>query len=344
MPSIIDWHAHWIPPQLADALRARTRAPRIVSKSGGDSVLIREEGSSGQPLVPTFISLPARLRALDEAGVERQVISLPGLLGDDSISADEGLGLAQAFNNGLSELTQRHGDRFSGLAILPAAEPDLAAKELERAVGELGLLGALLPVDAFLTLRTAEELRPILEVAERFGSHLFIHPGGWRGSRWPGAAEPADTAHYRTGVLDLQGSISSAYVTLAYTDLLKNAPNVSIQIANLGGALPFYADRLVNTAKKRTLPDPIPPLKRFYVDTGSLSTNSIELAAKVLGADRILFGTDDPVFSLPANVAGVRATALPEKERQGILAENGRHLLKKREAASAQTAEEAVAV
>ncbi len=77
------------------------------------------------------------------------------------------------------------------------------------------------------------------------------------------------------------------------------------------------------------LPDPIAPLKRFYVDTGSLSTNSIELTARVLGADRILFGTDDPVSRFPANVKGVQATRLTAEERQGILSENGRPLLKK---------------
>ena len=327
MASIIDWHAHWIPPQLADALRARSHPPRIVSENDADT-LVREEGSPGQPLVPTFVSLSSRLKALDEAGVERQVISLPGLFGNAALPLKERLELTRAFNEGLSELTTAHPDRFSGLAILPVADPGVAAEELERAIRDLGLLGALLPVDAFLTLESARELRPILEVAERFQAHLFIHPGPWRDSRRD-EGKDLDTAHYRTGVLDLQGRISSAFVTLAYTDLLEQAPHVTVQLANLGGALPFYADRLVNTANKRGLTDPIAPLKRFYVDTGSLSTNSIELTARVLGADRILFGTDDPVFSLPANVKGVQATRLTAEERQGILSENGRPLLKK---------------
>jgi len=339
----IDWHAHLIPARLADLLRSRPQAPRISrDASTGKETLLRDEGGAGQPLPETFISLDARLRALDAAEVERQVLSLPGFFGDDSLPLAETLVLARAFNDGLSEVIVRHPERFSGLAILPASHPEEAAQELERSLRDLGLIGALLPVDAFLTLASARTLEPILAVAEEWGAHIFVHPGGWRGSRQgaPAATESPAADAYRTGVLDLQGRISSAYVTLAYTDLLAKFPSVTVQLANLGGALPFYADRLHNVAGKRGLTDPISPLRRVYVDTGSLSTNSVELAAKVLGADRLLFGTDDPVFSLPANVAGIRATRLTEEEKRGILADNGRSLLHRRtKRASAQAAQ-----
>ena len=332
----IDWHAHWIPPRLADLLRSRPVTPRIaLDPSGEKEVLLREEGGPGQPLPATFVSLDARLRALDRAEVERQVLSLPGFFGDDTLPLADTLALARAFNDGLSELIVRHPERFSGLAILPASHPEEAAEELERSLRDLGLIGALLPVDAFLTLASARTLEPILAVAEEWGAHLFVHPGGWRGSRHghgtPAAVESPAADTFRTAVLDLQGRISSAYVTLAYTDLLVPYPSVTVQLANLGGALPFYADRLHNVAAKRGLSDPISPLRRIYVDTGSLSTNSVELAAKVLGTDRLLFGTDDPVFSLAANVDGIRASRLTQEEQRDLLAENGRPLLHRRQ-------------
>jgi len=127
----IDWHAHLIPARLADLLRSRPQAPRISrDASTGKETLLRDEGGAGQPLPETFISLDARLRALDAAEVERQVLSLPGFFGDDSLPLAETLVLARAFNDGLSEVIVRHPERFSGLAILPASHPEEAAQEL----------------------------------------------------------------------------------------------------------------------------------------------------------------------------------------------------------------------
>ena len=40
---IVDWHVHWLPPELADALRARTQSPRIVSGPEGERIEVYRE-------------------------------------------------------------------------------------------------------------------------------------------------------------------------------------------------------------------------------------------------------------------------------------------------------------
>ncbi|MET0262832.1 MAG: amidohydrolase family protein [Rariglobus sp.] len=325
MAHLIDWHSHFLPRKFVDLLRSRTLPPQIKLNDSGQEVRINEPGGAGQVLKPVFITIEERLRANDAAGVERQILSLPGLGGDD-LPVNEVLLLAQSFNDGISRVVAAHPDRFSALATLPWTDVRVAAAELERAHRDLGLLGAIVPVDALLSIESAREILPVLEVAERWRSHLFIHPGSWRGSRSPAAAKD-DGVPFRSTVIDLQGRIASAFATLAYSDLLKPFPSVSVQIANLGGALPFYVDRLLNVAHERHLPDPITPLRRFYVDTGSQGTRSVELAASVLGADRLLFGTDDPVFSLAANARSIDVTSLRPEQKRQILSENGRALL-----------------
>ena len=84
-----------------------------------------------------------RIAAMDEAGLDVQVISLtaPGV---QNLSADEATRLQVETNDRIAELVNAHPDRFQGFATLATPAPAAAAQELERAVTELGLNGALL--------------------------------------------------------------------------------------------------------------------------------------------------------------------------------------------------------
>lgn len=91
------------------------------------------------------------------------------------------------------------------------------------------------------------------------------------------------------------------------TDFLDDFPNVTIQIANLGGTLPFVAERLVAISFRDSVPPPDFSLrKNVFFDTASFGKNSINLACEVFGADRIIYGTDSPIFDVVIPLNGVR--------------------------------------
>ena len=73
---MIDMHAHWKPAELADALRARTREPRIERDPSGAEVLQSRMGA--QPLASAFDDVDAHLAQMDRLGVEQSVLSLRG--------------------------------------------------------------------------------------------------------------------------------------------------------------------------------------------------------------------------------------------------------------------------
>ena len=116
-----------------------------------------------------------RLELMDEQGVDVQVLSLttPGL---HNLKAAAAVDMSHRVNNLIAETCARRPDRFQGFAALPTSDPQAAPRELERAVRELGLKGAL------LCGRTRErhldhpELRPMLTKAAELGVPLFIHP------------------------------------------------------------------------------------------------------------------------------------------------------------------------
>ena len=84
-----------------------------------------------------------RLRAMDEAGIDVQVLSIVGA-GADLLPPDAGPGFARRYNDELAAVVSKHPDRFSGFAHLPLTAPEAAADELERTVREHKFCGALI--------------------------------------------------------------------------------------------------------------------------------------------------------------------------------------------------------
>ena len=83
-----------------------------------------------------------RLASMDAAGIDVQVLShtTPG---PESLEASLAVRLAVEANDLAAEAVAAHPNRFVGFATLPTPDPDAAAKELERTVGGLGFVGAI---------------------------------------------------------------------------------------------------------------------------------------------------------------------------------------------------------
>jgi predicted TIM-barrel fold metal-dependent hydrolase len=321
MSEVVDWHAHWVPPELVEFLTARDVAPKVVTENGIRSVVVTPGNS--QPVKEAQQDLSLRVAEMDSIGVTRQVLSLAVILGHflARMPADLEQALVTANNAGLARLVRNHGNRFSGLAVLPLAHLQDAPRVLEKAVGEQGLLGAILPADAFADKASARLLAPIFEVANRLHAHLFVHPGPMPGQDLkPVAADEAQMVRRRA--IGFQDSLTAAAVTFEFTDFLDPYPNAVVQLANLGGTIALLADRIAMTAERMELPAHLAEgrLRRIIVDTASFGERGVALAAQTLGADRILFGTDSPALRIAPAYQGIIAAGLSTETTRAILA------------------------
>jgi aminocarboxymuconate-semialdehyde decarboxylase len=311
----IDMHSHYYG-GLVEYLKKRARRPYVAADEFGRDVLHAMTAST--VMSEGYTDHRARLAYLDGAGIQTQLMTFPGALGIDAEDASEVAEPIRRFNDHLADLCQSSGGRFVGLAGLPLGDISLAAAELARARRELGLLGAILPGGFFSQIDRAEALRPVFRVAHECGALLMVHPG-----LAPGEAPPApfpDTNVYRTSGLELQASISHMAVTLLCSSLLDDFPAVSLQLVNLGGTLLFVVERLQALAASRGLGSfPTYKLRRLHYDCASLGPRALEHAVKVVGADRIMLGTDYPIFSPDAIRETVSLAALSEGERELIL-------------------------
>jgi uncharacterized protein len=205
---MIDMHAHWRPAEIADALRARTREPRILRNQDGVEVL--KSGRMGEePLANAFDDVAFHLARMDRQGVETSVLSLLGsFCWIESQPLEEAGPLCRIVNDGLSTICRKHPGRFAAYAALPLRDISAAAAEFERALGLPGMIGAQVPGNYFLTRKDAEAMRPLLEVANRHHAALFIHNGPRPGDAYPKVAGDTDNARRRNGTLDMQASLS----------------------------------------------------------------------------------------------------------------------------------------
>src|ERR1700722_8825406 len=336
--TMIDMHAYWRPAEVADALRARTREPRIVRNPDGVEVL-KSSRMSEEPLAKAFDDVNFHLARMDRQGVETSVLALLGsFCWIEALPLDESGPLCRTINDGLSAICQKHPGRFAAYAALPLTDISAASAELERALGLPGMIGAQIPGNFFLTRKDAEAMRPLLEVANRHHAVLFIHNGPRPGDAYPKVASDTDNARRRNGTLDMQASLSSVMVTLCLTDLLASYPDVTVVVHNLGGNIPYEVERMDHRCLLDTPNEELPSSRfrkaKVYVDCNSFGPRAIEAAVSLYGAERIVCGTDGSAFGVDWTRKALAEAQIGEDAREQILHRNAAAMLARAAAAA----------
>ena len=302
---IFDTHAHFYGETLFRHLAARAETPRVETRAGQRWMVTP---TSAFPLVGGFVSTAERLGWMDAQGIDRQLITFPGALGPDVLPIGESLDLVRDVNDELAATCAAHPGRFVALAGLPLADLDRSAEELARVVRRLGHVGAIIPSNYFHSLAGIAALAPVLEAADAVGAHLMLHPGQRHDESlapkpWP------DLAMHRASTIELHAGITHALISLIHSDALRRYPHITWQVVNLGGTFPFVVERMDHIVATRdpAAPRPSALLGDIVFDCASLGPRALEMAVGVFGADRVMFGTDYPIFT-----SGDSARALAE--------------------------------
>ena len=321
---IIDMHSHYYG-GLTDALKRRTSRPTVTVNQAGQPVLNAMTAST--VMSPNYTDIDARIAYLDRAGIQQQLLTFPGALGVDALPIDESWHAVVDYNKHLADVCRRSNKRFIGLAGLPLADMAKAADEMKRVRRALGLIGAILPGNYFLSLQSAEHLAPVLAAADAEGALVMVHPGLMPNENSP---EPyPDNSILRASALNLQASLSHMALTLIAGRFPDRYPNVTFQVVNLGGTLPFIMERIDAIASSRELPARLTreSLRRLVYDSASLGPRALEIAAKVVGPDRLMLGTDCPIFEPTSATECVLKAELSHDDKVAIFGATAQRLI-----------------
>jgi predicted TIM-barrel fold metal-dependent hydrolase len=182
------------------------------------------------------------------------------------------------------------------------------------------------PGNAFLTKKDAENMRPLLEVANRHRAIVFIHHGPRPGDAFPKVAGDTDNARRRNGTLDMQASLSSVMVTLCLTDYHAPYTDAMVLVHNLGGNIPYEIERMDHRSLLDTANEELPSSRfrraKVYVDCNSFGPGAIEAAVRLYGAERIVCGTDGTEFGCEWTSKALAEAQIGEDARAKILRGN----------------------
>lgn len=272
-----------------------------------------------------------RLPDMDANDIDMQVLSLsvPGIQADkDPASAVHNAVFANDF---LAEQIARHPDRFAGFAALPMQDPEAAVAELQRAVTDLGFVGALVNDHTHGRYLDDPAYDQFWATLSELDKPLYLHPGSvsiddWEvlrgrpelyGATWSWQAETGGHA-----------------LRLIYSGVFDRHPGARLVLGHLGEFLPFQTSRL--DSRYRTLETESSLQRRpseyfgrnvFLTTSGVLSPAAVQAAVLVAGEDSVMFSIDYPYEVTSEAVAAVAQAELSDAARRKVSRDNAAALL-----------------
>jgi 4-oxalmesaconate hydratase len=320
---VIDSHAHISAPAGVFAYQARLIA------------------SGGYPAVtPPAISeqahrdaLAKHLARVDADGTDLQLLSPRPFHSMHSAGPAKIVDAWTSFvNDMIAAQVALYPGRFRGVAGLPQfldSSPARCLPELERCVTELGFVGALVNPDPLEGKGDVPGLGdsfwyPLYEKFCELDVPLYVHSAGCSREREP----------YQLHFINEE---SIAVISLLDSDVFDRFPALKIVISHGGGAVPYHAGRFRSLRLMHGREDFDVALRRLWYDTCLWSPEAFELLVKVVGPDRIVFGTETPGSGSGFDPATGRhldnmypyiaeCPLLSEDERQSVLSGNAERL------------------
>ena len=202
--------------------------------------------------------------------------------------------IARDANEEIAGMVRDHPGRFMGLGTLPMQDVDRAVAETTRGMTELGLTGFMIDDHVNGLTYDDERFEPLWEAAEGLGAFLLIH-------QYQPTTVALRTERYF--LANSIGNLSDRTITFAsfiYGGVVDRHPRLTICLCHGGGYVPHALDRLDKgwdvwpELRGRSTDRPSAYARRFYYDTVVYTPRNLRFLLDVVGADRVVFGTDWP--------------------------------------------------
>jgi aminocarboxymuconate-semialdehyde decarboxylase len=322
---IIDFHNHYYPPKYMKALQSGESSVTVTIDADGNPNL--HYPGDYNVAVRGHRDLAYREEVLAKHGVDMQVVTLttPGTHVEQPATAAK---FASMVNDEFREAMETRGRRFTALATLPLNDPAASRRELERAMTQLKMPGAMLFSNVNGTALSDRRFWPLYEAANDLGAVLYIHP------THPVGVE-AMQEYWLMPLVGFLFDTTLAAASLVFAGVPERFPKIRWALCHLGGAIPYLAERLdrgfhaFRDCRAHIDHEPSSYLKAFYYDTVNFNQGALKLAIDFAGADHVLAGSDYPhqIGSIPSMLEAIRKLPVADEQRAAIYGGNAARLL-----------------
>jgi aminocarboxymuconate-semialdehyde decarboxylase len=244
-------------------------------------------------------------------------------------SAATAVRLARQINDAFARVVRERNGRFTSLATLPLNDPAESVKELERAVKDLGMPGAMVFSNVNHVALADDVFGPLWKKADELGAVIYIHPTD------PAGVE-AMLDYWLMPLVGFLMDTTLAAAKLVFSGVVERHPRIRWVLTHMGGATPYLAERFdrgyraFSECRRNISRPPTEYLKDFHYDTVNFNPDAVKFAISFAGVDRILAGSDYPhqIGSIPLMLDTIDALGLDDESKRKILGENAARLLR----------------
>ena len=313
----IDVHAHFVNARFYDAIE---RIPGITVRSAGPGVSeLRMNNTSYAWRREEWFDPDHCVRDMDAKGIDMRMLSLtsPNVHVYERGAQIE---LARALNDDMLAYCERRPDRYRALLALPLADIPAALAELERVRSHPLFAGVAMGSSLDKVPLNHKSLEPVWARLDELKCPVVEHPV------YPANTEGLDEYELPIRV-GFMFETTVALTRMIYAGIFERYPSFPYIVAHTGAALLMLMERLDNGY--RIFPDcrkditrlPSTFMKQLYYDSCSYSVDAQMLAHRMVGSERLMFGTDYPYIA-HGDPSHVTQLPISDADKQAILGGN----------------------
>ncbi len=319
----VDFHTHIIPEDI----------PNFVEKFGGErwptlektctcGANIMVAGQVFREVTDQVWSPEKRIQDMDAEGVDIQVLSPIPVTFSYWAEAHAAEEMARIQNDFIANTVKQYPKRFIGLGTVPLQDVEVAIREMDRCIHELGLKGIEIGTNVNGKNLDDPAFTAFFEMAEKWEVPLFIHP-------WETLGKDRMPRHNFMYTVGMPSETALAAASLINGGVIEKFPKLKVCFAHGGGSFPYILPRLdqgwnVWPHLRLTSKPPSYYAKNFYFDSLNYDPLNLQYLIDRFGVDKIVMGSDYPFLlrEIPPGKIVDETLHLSEEQRRAILGRN----------------------